>query len=613
MTFQMKNFNEPSISTFQPKKPLYYGLLGLLLISVSMTSHGMGASEATLAPPIDTAAQDKAGVDLLSGLPIFSQTDLTIGNGDLSLTHTLGSSAGYFNGFYDQRYGYSIDRDLQKNLTIVKLGGQVEYFTGLTAPFRPYRANGGTLVGVWNQGFKYTNRDGVQLLTGTYGNSIGGNQIIYPNGFTIYSKAYGLETNTGLKFLYLYDNPKHSRVSGIRAINSAFEACSLTMENAGNCSNQNNWPQTAYTWPSDADWSAQDERHISFKVKDAQGQTTEYIQKRFISNANNAIHTMPYEMRVIEVKDSDSLQVSRQFDYFESYECFLNGLWTCSVPRWLVKSADIKGVSYQYDFVFTSYNIGYSGNILLLDGHVDAPSGRSSMQASNHDSIVGPIRKQSSWPSGSAYYDNNASNRLLSLTEKGIRYAFSYDGRGNITLRKQQPAVTSAPSLPDITESAVYPAGCSNLKTCNKPTAVTDANGNTTYYEYHAESGYISKVTRPADNNGVHPVTFYKYTPLYANYYRDNDTSLTRASTPVWRLTQEISCMSKASTGTGCQAGDEMTIDYEYGSGNGPNNLWLTGKVVRADNQSRRTCYEYDIYGHQIGETQPNGTGTTCP
>ena len=44
-----------------------------------------------------------------------------------------------------------------------------------------------------------------------------------------------------------------------------------------------------------------------------------------------------------------------------------------------------------------------------------------------------------------------------------------------------------------------------------------------------------------------------------------------------------------------------------------PNNLLLRGTVVTADGQTLRTCYTYDDMGRKISETQPKGTGSSCP
>jgi YD repeat-containing protein len=54
---------------------------------------------------------------------------------------------------------------------------------------------------------------------------------------------------------------------------------------------------------------------------------------------------------------------------------------------------------------------------------------------------------------------------------------------------------------------------------------------------------------------------------------------------------------------------------YDYGPTNVANNLWVRGKVVTADSETRRTCFAYDALGRKLSETAPKGTAqlTSCP
>ena len=65
-------------------------------------------------------------------------------------------------------------------------------------------------------------------------------------------------------------------------------------------------------------------------------------------------------------------------------------------------------------------------------------------------------------------------------------------------------------------------------------------------------------------------------------------------------------------------ANDEVVTDYDYGPDSGPNYLLLRGIAVTATNSSGvletlRTCFTYDARGNKLSETQPLGTGSTCP
>ena len=110
--------------------------------------------------------------------------------------------------------------------------------------------------------------------------------------------------------------------------------------------------------------------------------------------------------------------------------------------------------------------------------------------------------------------------------------------------------------------------------------------------------------------NGTRPQTRYTYVQRNA---RDvNGTALTP---PVWVLASEEYCKTTAASGSGCAGGasDEVVTTYDYGPTTGPNNLLLRGTVVDPTGLNLRTCYTYDQYGRKISETQPLGTGSTCP
>src|SRR5690606_3677774 len=110
--------------------------------------------------------------------------------------------------------------------------------------------------------------------------------------------------------------------------------------------------------------------------------------------------------------------------------------------------------------------------------------------------------------------NNYLTNTTWVLEKVGIvndsKTVASYDSRGNITSITQQPKVAGATPL---VTSFVYPpeSTCaSSPKICNKPSSITESNGVTTTYTYHAQSGYVETVTKPAVN-GVQAQTRYKY------------------------------------------------------------------------------------------------------
>ena len=116
---------------------------------------------------------------------------------------------------------------------------------------------------------------------------------------------------------------------------------------------------------------------------------------------------------------------------------------------------------------------------------------------------------------------------------------------------------------------------------------------------------------RPADSHGVYPETHYVYEKKRAHYY-STTTGAWIEGTDIWMKTAERYCMdsnytSRAPTAT-CELNDEVVTSYEYSA----NNLFLKGVTVTSPDGTLRTCYQYDMYGNQIGKTQPKANLTSC-
>lgn len=221
-------------------------------------------------------------------------------------------------------------------------------------------------------------------------------------------------------------------------------------------------------------------------------------------------------------------------------------------------------------------------------------------------------------------FERNTHNDVyLVTTPVGIRTLYCYDMngstfRGNLWEKVETTPGTTitcgeAASTSVITESATYPTSCTNMDSCNKPTTVTDANGNVSTFTYDSR-GELLTVTGPAVN-GVQPQTRYTYDPYYA-WYQSSSGVMTQDPNPIWLRASESYCMKgpPASSGTGCALpNDEVLTTYDYGPGSGPNNLLLRGKTVTSQGQTLRTCYGHDPQGDKISETSPNANPSSCP
>ncbi len=167
-----------------------------------------------------------------------------------------------------------------------------------------------------------------------------------------------------------------------------------------------------------------------------------------------------------------------------------------------------------------------------------------------------------------------------------------YDTRGNMTSVTQLPKVAGSTPLvttlhyPDESTCATSP------KKCNKPDTITDPNGVVTTYTYHAQSGYIETITKPAVN-GVQAQI--KYTYEQKTPYVKNSSGSLVANPPVWVLTVSSSCMTQ--TLNSCVGtADEKRIVYSDFT----NNLLPQKMTVRngTDTVHLETVTTYDMYGN---------------
>ena len=578
---------------------------GLVLAGLIAYSAGTYAyNTPTLGPAEDKSFKDPANVDLLTGLPNFTKTDLAIGNGKLKLEHTFSSSAGWFAGFYDISLSRIEIRPYSSccNQAYVRLGQSIEVFEQNTSgTYSSTSYKGGKLTVTQNEKI-YTNRDGVSLISKTGELT----KIVQPNGFTMYLDGANdrVSTNNGLSFYYKRRSTSPYRVKKITAVNNAFDYCSGSQ---GSCSFDYSWPASTYKWPEDGNIS---NGEYTFEATNAEGVTTKYVQKKYTDPHQNKLYT-----RIVRVYDNGSLLPTQEYDYYLFESCADGGAgnfyWSCSGYNYYVDTATVGGITFSY---FMNLNTGVYG---YANGRSESELGNSGISNTTYKGGR-PTTSSSYWPSGNASYDTNSpSNRITSTKDKGIDYDFEYDGRGNITKRTQNPISTDANlTLPAVVLEAGYPSSCSNIKTCNKPNWVKDGNGGITYYSYHGQSGEIRKIILPPNDQGLSPATHFEYTKKFAKFYDPVSGSLKTDTVGIWLLTKKVDCLSKsASTATesDCRASDKVTTTCSYGSSSGVNNLWLTEQVVTStDGSVRRTCYEYDRLGNQIGIIEPNANLDSC-
>jgi len=203
--------------------------------------------------------------------------------------------------------------------------------------------------------------------------------------------------------------------------------------------------------------------------------------------------------------------------------------------------------------------------------------------------------------------------RPVSSTDpSGIVTIFTWDGYGNLVGRRQKAAPVPGSSLADIVRTATYACGSAALRTCERPTSVTDALGRRTDYSYAPEHGGILTETQPAVN-GVRPQKRYAYEQRTA-WIANGAGGYVAAGPPVWLLVRTSLCKTGPASGGGCAiAGDEVATLYDYGPDSGPNNLLPRGTLVDPGGLNLRTCYAYDAQGNKLSETRPRAGLASCP
>lgn len=601
-----------------------------VLLSCSLIS--ISAAAQVLGPP-EISVMDEAGINILTGLPSFNQTDIEIGSGVSKLTHSISSyDTGYFwwfrnslvggAGYHDGVYG-----------KLAHLPGQApQRFLPQNGGYTPYNQDGAILRQNSDNSWTYIAKDGTKFERGT---------TTYPNGFQItahtgdasvlpsngqtYTRIMSFTTNTGLQFKYTYTDREVSQQhyflqSGTIGINNAYEYCDPI---ATTCSLTLEWPTSTYTWPDQKVMFAKHSEGATtaqavFSVKDAKERLTSYVHKRFSKNSPNNLNiyfppsydfegNADYVTRLTEIyAGAVSGEPIKKYTYQNFAQRFPSvgggpgeGGWRYELRHHLVKEASVGNAvwTYEHNQPDTQYR----------------SSGRSKGPRGNTSAVMalGAIlpRKLSVYvPTAGALYNDDNPNLAYEAYENGYRYLYQYDSRGNVTQRTQ----VGKDGATDIVLTADYDLICNNLKTCNKPNWTKDGKGNQTDYEYHAESGQLLKVTGPADSNGIRPQTRYRYEQKYA-WYKNASGNYVRAATPLWLLTREAFCKTSAATATGCSvAGDEVVTTYDYGPNHGPNNLFLRGVTVTADGKSQISCYDYDRFGNQIAETPPRANVASC-
>ncbi len=642
-------------------------------VAVIFSLHYPGAiavQEAQNFAPPSQSFTDEFFVNLISGQVSPTLSTVSIG-GDLGLSHSIAIYANDFdgdNGYTDKFTGFIRSVEVGENI-LVDPNTVCQYFSVMrahspvaTADFKVMRKvdnkvacypgvdlSGGYYyeplgdvrhkLEIINNGtkLKWTTENGTEIFFERAANISDGRaegrieKIIYPNGLTVTIGPSRVTTNTGYQLKYIHEGSAWYKVPRyIKAINNAVEPCSTALNDACNHL-EHDWPTAEFIWPSNMPMTMMSGENI-FKVIGPGGEETHYKYAAHDLSLQGELGEQVFvgspvnrkiSPRLVGIKPAYSDEFVYQYQYKNNFmldkiETDLgSGIraeynwWNLKGEAGIITKAFGPAGSAVYSIAKESGQNFYSQSVR---------SGRETVTVETNMHIPGSPNSSRISNKGAFGYLLGYSGFINQFRPVGgsVQYEYEYSRHNVIRIGAQD---LNSGLIYKLGEIEYPPSGSCNPKTCNKPIWTSDAKGAKTHYTYHAQSGQVESITYPADRKGVAPQTRYTYEQKYATYYRDGESSLSRAETPIWLLTKESYCRTSASTantpeGTCTKVGDEVVTTYDYGPESGANNLHLRSITITADGKARKTCFAYDIYGNKIGETHPQGTSldsNSCP
>jgi YD repeat-containing protein len=473
----------------------------ILAAGFSASAQAQTASTPAVLLPNIRETLDANAVDLATGTVQLPIASVSIGSGADSLQFGRDQMSTQFR---DEVNG-SIRVGFGTSPTIVSIGGVAEAFTLSGAIFTSTEMNGSTLVNSGNL-YTHTRSDGtVAIFDATQGGASRQNSITSygtpvltsltlpngsirtytyaqtnflavnggPIGFSLslqFSRLQSVTNNSGyhLKLKYSKDPANvlapidfgdFQKVAKITALNSNFDTCLTT---AFDCTPSGARPSISITTPT------------------VSGGATTYTDAAGNVTAVTASATSMSIRTPGKVAD--------------------NIVYTLASGR--VTQANISGVATSYTYA----DLGTERTTTRI-----TPAGSEvfkfyipTLQLTSYRDPLNNVTT----------YAYNAQRQLTRVTQPEGNYTqYTLDTRGNVT--QSRLVAKTGSGVPDIVTSAVYPATCANIRTCNQPISTTDARGNVTDYNYSAVHGGVLTATAPAAvTGGIRPQTRYGYTAV---------------------------------------------------------------------------------------------------
>lgn len=545
---------------------------------------------------------DRLNVDITTGLPHWIVADVGIGPEDLGFRHSVWSLKA---SFWPPRSSYTDSVILGPGhggcpiawagpAYRVSYEGSSECFYLENGVFSSFDHRGSRLE-LHSIGYVYTLSDGTRVYysssEGLYGHGV--KRIEEPDGVVTrvhyeagprFMRVRSVEKNTGYRLYFRYPDVAPSDngwsiIQGVTAYNAAHESCEPGLA----CAFQQSWPQSHYIQSEDGNF------YTTSIINDG-GQTTQFISDRSYSQQSYG--------RFNSVKLPTGSGPEINYTYCPSnYNLCTAWVYTggAAGTTTSVTIQDLTLTATQNGLTWT-YGIANEGPYYLRRNSTGPNNDIRSVRTDTSGNI-----EVISTPEGNYHF--SGIHVMSAPNPDGTVSSVIRDGRGNIVEFRRSGVVEQTVS---------YPATCVNPVTCNRPSSVTDANGNQTVYEYDPVHGGVLRATGPTVD-GVTRETRYVYEQRHAWYLSAAGTPM-QDPDPVWILVQESTCRTGPASGSGCATpGDELRTVYERGPVNSLNNLLVRGVVNDATGLAARTCYGYDRFGNRISETAPAAQLSSCP
>jgi len=580
--------------------------LSLLSLIVPFSAH---ADYTHLSAKPEYKLSDTNNVDLLTGQFSLATTDLKIGSGPGSLTHTIMGEGNILWPNSPDNYSYRIYSNGSLDVTnylvpggdtctnqagsvIVETGDSAERFCVKNGVFVSWAEHGGTLSYASGQ-YTYKNSDGVKYqfpVSGSNSPTI----VTYPNGvvLTVYTKQ-AIVSSTGWQLRFGFDGS--GNLSSVIAFNGSVDYCAPT---AATCTFSRAWPTVHYSITN-----------VQGQVGGTYGLIGYDVTLTDQYNRVTTAHRIPGNLAITTPESS----VSGNLTYTLCDNDGVGGYTTaCNANMGpYIQPFDKVGhvTASSNNGAVSTYQWVIGGVPYTTTGQSTTPLGRTRYRysvagCSNWD----PCYNYMTTEDGQRVnYDHLHHSKISNVVyDANITDAFVFDSRNNLLQTTRTP--NSSSGLSAVSTSSQYDGTCNNLVTCNKPNYTIDANGNRTDYTYDPEHGGILTIKYPPDQNGVRRETRNTYKKLYPQV--KNASGALVSSSYVYMLTKTAECASSMESCAG--TADEIVTQYEYNT----NNLLLTSKTVMAGNADTTqpasdtniwvtTSYGYDDVGNLIWEDGP--------